>query len=75
MTKKICAIARSRRGASTGFFREALRPSGADRQGGGPTPPARAKVAKHRVWARVKGSVSTALSSENIFHVSFYFIL
>ena len=39
--KTICAIARSRRGASTGLFREALRPSGADRQGGGvvPTPP------------------------------------
>ena len=40
--KTICAIARSRRGASTGLFREALRPSGADRQGGGgrtkPTP-------------------------------------
>ena len=33
--KTICAIARSRRGASTVFFREALRPSGADRQGGG----------------------------------------
>ena len=32
--KTICAIARSRRGASTGQFREALRPSGADRQGG-----------------------------------------
>ena len=55
--KTICAIARSRRGASTGFFREALRPSGADRQGGRtnpPPPPARAKVAKHRVRARVK---------------------
>ena len=40
--KTICAIARSRRGASTGLFREALRPSGADRQGGGsyqPPPP------------------------------------
>ena len=53
--KTICAIARSRRGASTGFSREALRPSGADRQGGGGgrTNPARAKVAKHRVRARV----------------------
>ena len=38
--KTIRAIARSRRGASTGLFREALRPSGADRQGGVvPTPP------------------------------------
>ena len=37
--KTICAIARFRRGASTGFFREALRPSGADRQGGGRTNP------------------------------------
>ena len=38
--KTICAIARSCRGASTGLFREALRPSGADRQGGVvPTPP------------------------------------
>ena len=33
--KTICAIARSRRDASTGLFREALRPSGADRQGEG----------------------------------------
>ena len=37
--KTIYAIARSRRDASTGFFREALRPSGADRQGGGRTNP------------------------------------
>ena len=38
--KTICAIARSHRDASTGFFREALRPSGgADRQGGGRTNP------------------------------------
>ena len=38
----ICAIARSCRGASTGLFCEALRPSGADHQGGGsyqPPPP------------------------------------
>ena len=34
--KTIYAIARSCRGASTGFFPEALRPSGADRQGGRP---------------------------------------
>ena len=32
--KTVCAIARSRRGVSTVLFREALRPSGADRQGG-----------------------------------------
>ena len=37
--KTICAIARSRRGASPGFFRKALRPSGADRQGGRTNPP------------------------------------
>ena len=37
--KTICAIARSHRNASTGFFREALQPSGADRQGGSYQPP------------------------------------
>ena len=37
--KTIYAIARSRQDASTVFFREALRPSGADRQGGGRTNP------------------------------------
>ena len=37
--KTICAIARSHRDASTVFFREALRPSGADRQGGSHQPP------------------------------------
>ena len=37
--KTIYAIARSRRDASTVFFREALRPSGADRQGGRTIPP------------------------------------
>ena len=55
--KTICAIARSRRGASTGFFREALRPSGADCQGGGvvPTPPPdRPRYEKCPDRARVK---------------------
>ena len=53
--KTICAIARSRRGASTGFFREALRPSGADRQGGGRTnpPPDRPRYEKCPDRARV----------------------
>ena len=37
--KTICAIARSRRDASTIFFREAQRPSRADRQGGRTNPP------------------------------------
>ena len=56
--KTICAIARYRRDASTVFFREALRPSGADRQGGHtyqPTnqPPPLAKLVKYRKRARV----------------------
>ena len=55
--KTIWAIARSRRGASTGFFREALRPSGADRQGGGgsyqPPPPDRPRYEKCPDRARV----------------------
>ena len=54
--KTICAIARSRRGASTGLFREALRPSGADRQGGGrtnPPPPDRPRYEKCPDRARV----------------------
>ena len=53
--KTICAIARSRRGASTGFFREALRPSGADRQGGGavPTPaPLTVRVMRNALTGR-----------------------
>ena len=37
--RTICAIARSRRGASSGLFREALRLSGTDRQGGSYQPP------------------------------------
>ena len=87
--KSICAIARSRRGASTGFFREALRPSGADRQGGGgrtnpPPPPARAKVAKHRVRARVKflynlyayvyGNVTFLLEFQLVSRMSFLYL-
>ena len=54
--KTIWAIARSRRGASTGLFREALRLSGADRQGGGvvPTPPDRLRYEKCPDRARVK---------------------
>ena len=53
--KTICAIARSYRDASTGFLREALRPSGADRHGGSyqPPPPPLAKVVKYRKRARV----------------------
>ena len=55
--KTICAIARSRRGASTGLFREALRPSGADRQGGrtNPPPPDRPRYEKCPDRARVNG--------------------
>ena len=36
------------------FFREGLRQSGADRQGGRTNPPPLAKVAKYGPWARVK---------------------
>ena len=53
--KTICAIARSRRGASTGLFREALRPSGADRQGGGsyqPPPPLTVRVMRNALTGR-----------------------
>ena len=63
--KTICAIARSRRGASTGLFREALRPSGADRQGGGsyqPPPPDRPRYEKCPDRARVKGNISQGTS-------------
>ena len=59
--KTICAIGRSRRGASTGFFREALRPSGADRQGGGvvPTPPpATVRVMRNALTGRGLNSVA-----------------
>ena len=55
--KTICAIARSRRGASTVFFREALRPSGADRQGGGrtnPPPPLTVRVLTGRGLTRAR---------------------
>ena len=51
--KTICAIARSRRGASTGLFREALRPSGADRHGGVvPTPPLTVRVMRNALTGR-----------------------
>ena len=52
--KTICAIARSRRGASTGSFREALRPSGADRQGGrtNPPPPLTVRVMRNALTGR-----------------------
>ena len=52
--KTIREIARSRRGASTGLFREALRPSGADRQGGGvvPTPPLTVRVMRNALTGR-----------------------
>ena len=55
--KTICAIARSRRVASTGVFLEALQPSGADHQGvvpPPPPPPPPLAVAKHGKRARVK---------------------
>ena len=50
--KTICAIARSRRGASTGLFREALRPSGADRQGGSYQPPLTVHVMRNALTGR-----------------------
>ena len=55
------AIARSHRDASTVFFREALRPPGADSQGGSyqPPPPPLAKVAKYGKRARVKPPTRT----------------
>ena len=56
--KTICAIARSRRGASTGLFREALRPSGADRQGGGGSyqpPPLTVRVMRNALTGRGLG--------------------
>ena len=52
--KTICAIARSRRGASTVFFREALLPPGADRQGGRTNPPDRLRYEKCPDRARVR---------------------
>ena len=60
----IRAIARSRRGASTGLFREALRPSGADRQGGGrtnPPPPDRPRYEKCPDRARVKQWITPSI--------------
>ena len=66
--KTICAIARSRRGASTGFFREALRPSGADRQGGGshqPPPPLHGRRWQNTEYGR--GLTSSRESTKVIF--------
>ena len=71
--KTIRAIARSRRGASTGLFREALRPSGADRQGGGsyqPPPPDRPRYEKCPDRARVNpisGRGGLFLSTPRVF--------
>ena len=50
----MCAIVRFRRGASTGPFREALRPSGADRQGGrtNPPPPLTVRVMRNALTGR-----------------------
>ena len=59
------------------FFREALRPSGADRQGGRtPPPPPLAKVAKYGKRARVNCESANGglkqTSPRNNVHVSFW---
>ena len=63
--KTICAIARSRRDASTGIFHEAIRPSGADFQGGGRTTPplhrGRNPTAPHFSFGNAAGSCVDAL--------------
>ena len=58
----ISAIARSRRSASTGFFREALRPSGADRQGVVPPLPSTGEGGEIRSkYGRKRSRVNTGL--------------
>ena len=70
--KTICGIARSRRDPSNGIFREALRPSGADRQGGGsyqpPPPPDRPRYEKCPDRARVNsGGINLHPNSGGIY--------
>ena len=80
-TKKICAIAIPRRDASTGFFLEALRLSGADRQRGvvptntPPPPLPLAKVAKYGKRARVnmKDVSPTVIAERPAIYVSLSF--
>ena len=61
--KIIPPIVSTRREQSAGLFREALPRFVWKRQGGGSHPPTPAKVAKHGLWARVKGLSGLVISA------------